>query len=184
MLLAFKRFATEKSHSFPEKIKVIVIMYREIQILCDVYNEIHKRVVVPFLIISFVMGISISRFMLISKSVERSIQNMLVFGPAVFISLVATLLAFQLAVRLYVESSTLLAKNHSWQNHQIAGRMRNQKKRQIMQRYCRSFPVLKIFFFERNFLEGNTTLNILDFSNNGATNLILLENYSFGRVVG
>lgn len=85
-------------------------------LLCGAYNEIHKRVMIPSLIISFVLGISVSLLMLMSKSGEKSIQNMLVFGPAGCMSLVVVLFAFQLAVRIYMECHTLLTCGSSWRH--------------------------------------------------------------------
>lgn len=175
MVQAFEKLATKHSRHVHGKMKVIVIMNREIRIICGVYNEMHKLIVTPSLIVTFVISIAVPMFMLVSKSVVKDLQNVLLFGFIEVIGVTFILLAFQLAVNLYVESNKLFVGKGSQRHDEMTGHLQSNKERHLIKRYSRSFPVLKIFFFESNYFEGNTTLNILTFAINCSIQLILCE---------
>lgn len=93
MVLTFKRFLIKHCCNKADirRTRVTVLMYREIQLLCGIYNEIHKMILTPSLILSFVVGITVSLFMLMSGSVEQNMQNLLLFGTAGLQSICAVL---------------------------------------------------------------------------------------------
>lgn len=175
MLLAFKRQLVNRSGLFSDigKVNIIVLMYRETQLACNAYNQLHQLLVIPTLIFTLMMATKVSLFTLMSKFVKKKLETLLLFGNGLAICLSGMTLAFEYVVKVYRESDRLIMQPCSWMHDEITCHLPTRRLGIIIKRYSRSFPTLKIFLFESNFFEGNTSLVMLDFSINCAINLIL-----------
>lgn len=165
MVHAFKIRVTKRN-----QIQNSVRMYREIQLLCSLFNELHKLHVIPASILIAMVGTSVSLFMLVSRRVDKDFQITFLFGNCLVLGIAVILLGFHFAVKLYSDNRNLLILQPYLRNTKTS------TERRMMRKYWRSLPLLKIFFFQSNFFESTTPLVILDFSMNLAINLILLEN--------
>lgn len=173
MVLASKKVG---AFTITQKLKTLVSMQREIQLLCQIYNDIHKRNVIPLVIILGVISNSFSLYILVSNWTCINLQISVIFGNCVIVAFGIILLAFHLAVKLYIESKNLF-RLHMFQNNFRCeeNSLLRRKDKILIKKYWRSFTDLKIFFFEANFFEGSTPLVILAFSMNCAVNLILFD---------
>lgn len=175
MLLAFKRHLTSSNCriSSTDKLTSSVLFYREIQLVCCIYNKIHKMLVVPALILTYGFGCTVGLYMLMSTFVEKKLQTLIVFCNLLVMSISAIMLAFQFAAKFYMKSKRLLMSQSRRKHDEISIYMLNRRDCVAMKRYYRSFHILKIYFFQDNFFEENTSLVLLDFSINNAINLVL-----------
>lgn len=151
-----------------------VLMFREIQLLCNLYNGIHQHQLIPGVMIITVLGASVSLFAMVSGSASMDVTTVLIFGNGFVNAIGTTFLCFYFAAKLFTESKELTIKHGCMEQGGeliLAGEGVRQKR--LLKRYWRSFPCLKIFFFERNFFECSTPLVILGFSMNFAINMIL-----------
>lgn len=172
MLLALKKvilqdtsFGTES-----EKDEVVIKMFREIQLLCRIYNDIHRLHLIPATIIIFGMAGTCSLFVVVSRWEMLDFQGMIIYGDGLVTCVTVILLLFHITVKIYVQSQNVLGL----QRHMLQSAISSNRRRyRYVIRCWRSFPVLKVFFFESNFLETSTTLEILNFNFNWAINLIL-----------
>lgn len=172
MVIALERFLNRETHHRPhpnedERIDKIVGMFRETQIICGLYNDIHSMFVMAPLIISGLMGISVPICMLVTNWGSLDVQMVLVSCNLILICAGFIMLVSHFAVKFYLENKGLLASRNF-------GSQVSMRARKLLERYWRSFPVLKIFFFQGNFFENSTPLVLFDFSLNCAIDLILL----------
>lgn len=176
MVLAWKRLISKSHHSqFPNSMDSVVRMFRETQLLCSSFNDIHKLHVNPQIILIGVTGLAMSLFMLVSSGESMNVQSALIFGDLMLITAAVIFLTFYFAVKVYEESKTvLMSKLFVVKHYGKFATVNGMKIQKAIRRYWRSFPVLKIFFFESNFFENGTPLVFFDFSIGCAINLILL----------
>lgn len=117
MVLAFKKlFATNNSLGWVESCRNVyttVTMFREIQVLCVVFNQKHKILVMPTLIIVADMTTSVSIFVLVSSWGNMNLPTAIIFGNMLLMGLGVVLLLFLLAVKVFTESKKLL-RLHIW----------------------------------------------------------------------
>lgn len=153
-----------------QRTQQVTRMYREMQLMCGRYNSIHKSCFIPQ---TLIMGVSIyfvSLATLVSAWSNLDVKAVMIFSNSLGVGTGIILLCFHLATRLH-EETKLFLKSRS---HLHLTNCRS-SKRGIVRRYWKSFPVLKIYFFETNFFERETPLVILDFAMNLAVSLILLH---------
>lgn len=174
MVLAMKRHlrSVDTSKYSSWKPDIVVQMFREAQLLCAIYNDIHKRHMIPLSMVMAVAGSSISLFALVSRWSNMDLKTVLVFGNGVAMGINVVVITFRLAVKLRVESNMIKPL--------FVRRERNngidKKSSRILQRYWKSFPAFRVSFFETNFFDRNTPLVMLHFIFDGTINLILLDN--------
>lgn len=173
MVIAVKQ-VFDKQPPSPKSICKNTEMFREVQLLCCFYNDIHKKRIMPTYVLHWVLCSSVTLFTVVSKFVRDPLA-MLIFGNGLAMSIGTIMLVYHLPVKLFIESSNLMdSKPYSqWKKRSVA--LEDQKIVQLTRRYWRSFPILKVFMFETNFFDSSTPLVILDFSINQAINLILCE---------
>lgn len=177
MLLAFRRHSIKRNRFIRniEKLNATVKMYREIQLICKIYNEMHQMKVIPTIMVTTSTATTVSLFTLMSKSVEKKVQTLIVFCNLLLVVICAVVFAFQFAVKFYMEGKRLLGRYSGTRHDEISNHLTRRRERRVMKKYARSFPILKIFFFESNFIEGNTSLIVLNFAITWAINLVLCE---------
>lgn len=162
MIVALKRFlSTDTRWEFTceSKLNTTVGMLREIQLLFLQYNRMHKRRVIPAVIILLVIDASVSLFVMVTSLGTLEVESMLIFGNEVAISLIIILLVTQGAAKSHTESTTLMklqGATYNFNGKSIIFRRESGRGR-AMARYWRSVPVFKIYFFETNFFEKETT---------------------------
>lgn len=175
MLLAWKR-SILSNFSIMGGVEVldgITGWFRETQIFCNFYNCTYQRQVIPAIIILAVVGFTSSLFALVSAWDTLGFQTVVIFGDSVIGTGAVILLVFHLAIIINAESKNLCG--FQFPLEQLNKSAVAKFKKSTLLRYWRSFPVLKIFFFESNYFESGTTLEILNFAINCSINLILLE---------
>lgn len=176
-ILAFKRFLVSNiNHKLdvPARNMVrIIALFREIQIIFGLFNNVHKCLVMPPFILLGSMTASVSIFVLVTALGSLDIQTTLIFGNLLLIGLAFILLVFHIAVKIFAESNYVL-RSQIWCRGNSSFLLSTRHRKTI--RTCwRSFRSFKIFIFHGNFFECSTPLVILDFSMGFAVNLILLE---------
>lgn len=154
IIITFQRFLGAAPHSLENHsgVDLVVRMYREIQLLCSMHNYAHKLAIIPPMVILGMMGTSISMFVLVYLSELGDIKGILIFSNVLVNSIGIILLWFHLALCLYSESRQLLASKAYLKMQQGNLTLRIiQNARRILIKYCKSFPVLKIYFFQSIF---------------------------------
>lgn len=166
ILVANKRHFTNLS-CFAKTYKNLnraLVIYRELQMLCNVYNDLHKILLTPAPILACGTGTSAGYSMLTSKFFEKKISTAILFGNLHVMCITGIIPGFQSAPKFLVESKTLTVKHCNWNCNEISRHLPNSHDRKIVARCCRSFPVIRILFFKSNFFEGNTSQVIANFS--------------------
>lgn len=169
MLIAWKKMLKSKGRN----VAGIVRMFREIQLITWFYNDLHKLGIIPAILALFGSCLPVGISSIVSRWKYMDAQTAAYFGATTVMSAEVILLAFHLPLQIYATSKYLLVLV----SQNSLGRpnlFRSKHDRKIMSRYWRSFPVLKIYFFQSNFFENNTPLIILDFTIDCAINLILM----------
>lgn len=128
----------------------------------------------PPLIIVGAMTTSVAIFVLVSASESLDVQTAIISENMVLIGLAVILVVFHLALKIFEESKSML-RSQIWCRGNSSFLL-HARCRRVFQKYWRSFPCLKIYFFQGNFFESSTPLVILDFSMSCAVNLLLLKN--------
>lgn len=172
MVIALKRFVNNSNHcrlykTENRRIATTVGMFRETQIICRLYNDIHSMVVIAPVIVSGLMGISVPLCMLVKNWGVLDVQMALISCIVILICVGFVMLISHFAVEFYLETKDLLASCNF-------GNYASFRTRRLLVRYWKSFPILRIYFFEGNFFENSTPLVLFNFSLNWAINLILL----------
>lgn len=168
MLIAWKKLLKLKG----TKMDKIVSMYRETQLLVWYYNDLHKLGIIPAIIVLLVAGLPVATSCIVSTWKKVDTPTAAVLGVMIVISVEIILLAFHLPLKIYATTKHLLPTPAISFARPILSL--NKQDTRIMNRYWRSFPLLKIYFFESNYFENDTPLVILNFSIGCAINLILL----------
>lgn len=147
MVLAFRRLLTATLDDYPNlgetrKLNKVVGMFREIQLFCLHFNDIHKLLVMPPFILLAVVATSVSIFVLVTAWESLDVQAAFIFSNMVVIGVTNILLLFPLAIKLFVESQHTL-QWHTW--FRVEQRfLASARYRRIIRKYWASFPALKI----------------------------------------
>lgn len=137
-------------------------LFREVQLLNLRYNDLHKYLIVPGILLEGLFLPAVTEFILIAHWRKMDTVSIITVADSCFDGVVMILLCFHFAVKVYVanESSLKARKNVHFGK--------------LWRRYWKSFKTLKIFFFVNNFFERLTPLIILQFAINLTINLVLL----------
>lgn len=88
MILAFKKLLAANSlfefDPATENVDTIVRMFREIQIFSGLFNDTHKLIIFPAIIIVSIVNMTVSTFVLVSAWGSLDLQAVLIFGNLVF----------------------------------------------------------------------------------------------------
>lgn len=144
-----------------------VQMYREVQLLCRLYNAVHQHHIIPGTLIIGIMLFTVCIYTLVSSWSQLDLKLLLIFSNALAIGTGVILFSFHLAARVNSESEQFL---RSGLTH---AEWKGGKRWGILKRQWRSLPVLRIYFFEHSFFERMTPLVILNFAITISINLIL-----------
>lgn len=169
MLIAWRKRLKSTGRNIPGNVR----MFREIQLIAWFYNDLHKLGIIPAILVLVLSDLPVSISSIVTRWKYMDPQAAILFGAGVVMSAEVILLAFHIPLKIYATSKQLLVPTSG----RSLGRpilYLNKRDTKMMNRYWRSFPVLKIYFFESNFFESNTPLVLLDFSISCAINLILL----------
>lgn len=172
MLQAFQRHVSRNTGN-SNKRDSAHLMHRQVPLLCTVYNELHKSLLTPLVVLNCGIGTAVSLFILMTTILEKEMQILVVFCNLLLISISLLLLAFQFAAKFYVGNKQFVITQFNWKHDEVSNHFESRRDRDVMKRYCRCYPILKIFCFESNYFEGNTSLVVLNFSINCAINLVL-----------
>lgn len=166
------RFKTVKM-SGAAWIDSITGFYREVQLLFQRYNEIHKGDMIPLYILASISSFCVGTYPVITKYKELDIVSIFIGGNIWATSLILMRTCFYVPILVYGKSSFLTSgKNFMLASKNLNGSAGSAK---MLRKYWKSFPPAKIFFFSSNFFEGKTPLVILDFAINVTVNMILID---------
>lgn len=101
MVIAIRR-KLEKMSSHSHKVNGIVHMFREVQLLCSFYNDIHKLRVMPTYVLHWVLCSSVTLFTMVSRFVRDPLAA-LIFGNGLAMAFGTIILVYHLPVKLYVK---------------------------------------------------------------------------------
>lgn len=168
-LIAFER----SFHQMKNRSKGIT-MYREIQLLCAIYNELNKGGIIQAFILIPVVTLSVALTTSLGHFDQIDTVSFCAFMDAAGISLLWICTCFHFAMKIFARSEDILKKKlWSWNDSNPSENARNGSTK-IWKADWRSMPVVKIFFFGNNFFEKSTQLVILDFVINNTVTLMLL----------
>ncbi|CAL8122174.1 unnamed protein product [Orchesella dallaii] len=156
-ILAFRRQFELSSHVTPKQI----MMYRQVQLLIDNFNHIHKTFMMGFIIFSVVITIVLSANLLILSNENLDFKAILVIGP-IFLNCLITLDSFRFPAAIHAFS----IETKKWTESNVLTRISGSQDKAFLKwatRYWKSFPPFKIQFFSSNYFERLTPLIILDF---------------------
>lgn len=123
-----------------------------------------------------ILGISVSTFTIVSSWESLNTITAVVFVNGLIASIVGAFLCFYFATKLFMESKDFVKTQGciSSNGGYVTLGYECLKRQHLLKKYWRSFPVLKIFFFETNFFERSTPLVILNLSLNVEVSMILI----------
>lgn len=190
---------TQKS-SFELSLAEVIQVYREVQILCTEYNNLHKVLIVSVYIIFGISCFCCSLHGLIANFRELDVTSGIILSSAVVWGAVLLLFCFHFPVKVFTRSRKVLAncnasvmnmhinscrnvmKGLSNNRHNYWTQTRGNKHHQrnklsllLFRKYCLSFEKLKIFFFWGNYFDRLTPLVFFKFAIRMAINLTLIE---------
>lgn len=160
MVAAFKWKVVEGKMSANE----LCLMYRNIQYICKLYNEFHKKCVIMGFIIYMPACVSVCVYLVAGRWNELDFMSLLMFSNYAQAASVTIMLVFQYAVKVYVVSESI--------KFNVPRGYRNVA---LVKRYWKSFQVVKVNFFSSNFFESTTPMVIMDFAVSQAINLVLAD---------
>lgn len=140
----------------------LCLMYRNIQYICKLYNDFHKKCVIMGFIIYMPACVSVCVYLVAGRWNDLDIMSLLMFSNYAQAASVTIMLVFQYAVKVYMLSDSI--------KYNLPKGCRNVGS---VKRYWKSFQVVKVNFFSNNFFESTTPMVIMDFSVNQAINLVL-----------
>lgn len=164
-------------------------MFREIQLLANIYNRMHRFLLIPVYIVKAILVFSCCCFVITTRFHELHFTGMMIFSNAMSLGIMIMLFCFHFPATVFKTSGVTARKG------KIATRMvflknklkssrggthvdnanEESEKFKLMRKYWRSFPLIKIFFFHRNFIGRLTPLVLFKFSSRIAINLMLME---------
>lgn len=153
------------------------LIYREIQLLFQCYNEISKGLLMPTIILYNILSLCVSSYPLISE--YDKMESIFTFFFLINILVVAIMVLFTclgLPGEVYKTGKELVGGVGIEANvDYLRNRVGCCREVRIVKKFWKSCPNVKIFFFSSSFFERCTQLSILDFAINITVNLILLS---------
>lgn len=148
------------------KYQEISIIFRQIQLLCNTYNRIHKAYIVTVYMLLGPMVFIVYVFMIITKGDEIPILAILMFVCIILISVSLMMYAFDCATAIYSTNTTL-----SCGFEKVFSSKRDLR---LAKKFRQSMPALKIQYLDTNFLESISPLKLLDIAMSQTINLVLV----------
>lgn len=119
MVLAMNRCLSNYtfSNTQDDKVGAMVQMYREVQLLCSTYNDIHKAQTIPAQITLTTVSVVVAVYVLFAESLSHDRLTDVFFGCVLLCSIKTVVVGFHVAFKLYIESSDFLT---SWSYKECA----------------------------------------------------------------
>lgn len=152
--------------------KKIIRMFREIQIICFLYNDIHQYHIIPATVLLTTIITPVCIFVFTWGSGNLNFITFLFFSNILVVGICSIFLCSHFPALLYSLSKRLLVSNSRLLFYSKVDE--TFKNIRIVKKYWRSFPLFKVCFSSCNYFESGTPLIILNFSMHLAINLILL----------
>lgn len=153
-------------------------MFREVQLLFKLYNEMHKSTVFIALILYTNLAFATCGYILVTKHSELNIVYGLILINIWYLQVMLILTCLNLPKQTYVVSKVITNGTGLSESLRkvkvILGRNEVKSKKQL-ECFWKSCPPLKILISSGNFFERATPLVLLNFSINLMVNLILLQ---------
>lgn len=173
-LIAFRRIL--RLSSLNTDFSKLCQIYREIQILVDIYNNVFKQPIILGYVTVAPISLSVCSYLVISQWYTLDTSTFLVFVSLGMLSISIITLVFQYAVDIFSTSESLVACRCWGINSRRDGNFQGYRRSsRLAKMYLKSMPKVKIRFLSSNFFESQTPLVILDFSISLAINLVLLD---------
>ncbi|CAL8140099.1 unnamed protein product [Orchesella dallaii] len=153
------------------RIHTVIGYYREIQILTGIFNSIHRSVLLHLL-----EAISLSQIFLGFISIRCGISLGAGLPIPIFLLLVCSILALQsVVVILVIYGLGSEAHTCSRKALQHVNSVRGFTRKAVGRRFIASCPCLKVDIGTRNFVEKDTSLNMVNFCTARIVDLLLLQ---------
>lgn len=165
----FKTHVINRQNTFHITCKI----YREIQLICGLYNEYHKHTIQFGFVLMAPLTLAISAFLVISRWQVLSSMALVIFLNFVVTMAAIIMLIFRYAVK--VHTSSKLIRKVLCRRELVRLVHTEYGKRRLNMKYWRSMVDLKVYFGGSNFFDRITCLVLLDFSIGLAINLILVS---------
>ncbi len=157
--------------------------YGQLQLLCTIYNNIHRKVLMPILIIGGILSSSGAAFILISSSSSIHFSAFLIFANLYGIGVSILFVCFYFAANFNKLSVVTLAKfrkylvhsRYDTSNFKEFALFNEMSKRKLIRKFLRSMRPLKIKFIHGNYFDRLTPLVFFKFSMRLAINLTLIN---------
>lgn len=167
-------------------------MYREIQVLCTCYNNIHRYLLIPVYILMGVNCFCFSTDILVSRFHQLDFTAVTAFSNALLLGTIIMLLCFHYPVQVLTTSRITLRKcqlevGRILKSAEVTRLIRMvdgsasleeavlNRRRLLLKKCCKALPPVKISFFRSNYFDRMTPLVLFKFCIRMAIKLTLIE---------
>ncbi|CAL8146853.1 unnamed protein product [Orchesella dallaii] len=177
MLICFQRKITGiRSNPSANKKELLdaVKSYREIQIISNLFNDTHKKSFILVFIAGTSLCVVIASYCLITQFASMDLAALVAFCICLLIPTIVILICFRFSARVFAECATTLVKHQGMSL--VTALEKAPGSVTLIQKYWKSFSIVKVKFFSDNFFEGETPLVLYQFAIDMAIDLILIGN--------
>ncbi|CAL8097968.1 unnamed protein product [Orchesella dallaii] len=181
LIIYFNLGSSDYTHAFYWEVRMVIfvtrkqlLVYREVQLLIEIFNDIHKNFMMGFIIFSVIITTIVSANLLVLSNTTLDFGAILVIGPIFLNTLITMGVSFRVPAAIFSLSKDTLI----WTRSNVLSRIPREKDKAFYnwaKIYWRSFPSFKIQFFAANYFEKRTPLVIMDFCFIQVINLALLR---------
>ncbi len=148
-------------------------IFREIQLICGLYNEYHKHSVQFGFVLMAPATLAISTFLVISRWEVLDSLALVIFSNFMVTMAAIIILIFRYAVKVYTSSKFI--REVVCKREMVTLFRTEYGKRKLNVKMWKSLVDLKVYFGGRNYFDRMTCLVLLDFAIGMAINLMLVS---------
>ncbi|CAL8146856.1 unnamed protein product [Orchesella dallaii] len=177
MLICYQREIARirnKGHANKKELLDAVKSYREIQIISNLFNDTHKKSFILVFIAGTSLCVVIASYCLITQFASMDLAALVAFCICLLIPTIVILICFRFSARVFAECATTLVKHKGMSL--VTALEKAPGSVALIQKYWKSFAIVKVKFFSDNFFEGETPLVLYQFAIDMAIDLILIGN--------
>lgn len=149
-------------------------MHRHFQILTDTYNKLVKMTIAPIILVLSPLLICATTYTLMILGTKIDALSLVALVTWFGIGLSHNFICFYFAVKVYKTSKSIVQKRTLF-GYKQSNKWTSGYFTRLLKMYWRSFPQVRIYFWDGNYFDECTCLVILQFSVDIAINLILMD---------
>lgn len=147
--------------------------YRQIQLLCSLYNYNHQKTILPLTILLWLVALICSGHTSIIQlqSADLSFCPLLSFIATFVLSTLSLFICLGYFAQVFLHSNKILFKS----KYGKTTRFYSKRDKRVIKRLQLSCPPIRISIFGQNFIEARTPLIIIDFGIEQVASLVLMN---------